>query len=143
MLEAYFSIEGRIRRWRFFLYSLVLGIIIPVLTLLAVVAVDNARDPVIAGVIAFVVITIFWSWAGFALVVKRLHDLDRPGWHYVWMFLVPGLLTSSFSVHWRGGGGGTWEFGYGQIWGIVPTIAFLYLVLARGTDGPNKFGYPP
>jgi len=64
MLEAYLSIDGRIRRWRFFLYSLVLGIIIPVLTLLAIPAVHNARDPFIAGIIAFVGISIFWAWAG-------------------------------------------------------------------------------
>jgi len=143
MLEGYFSIHGRIRRWRFFLYSLVLGIIIPVLTLLAIPAVDHARDRFIAGIIAVVGITIFWAWGAFALVVKRLHDLDRPGWHYVWMFLLPGLLTSGFTVHWSGGGSGAWSVGYGQVWGIVPVLAFLYLVLARGTDGANKFGYPP
>ena len=143
MLEGYFSIDGRIRRWRFFLYSLVLVIIIPVLTLLAVPAVDNARNPFIAGIIAFIVITLFWSWAGFALVVKRLDDLDKPGWHYVWMFLLPGLLTSGFSVHWTGGGGGSWSFGYGATAGIIPLLAFLYLILARGSDGPNKYGYPP
>jgi uncharacterized membrane protein YhaH (DUF805 family) len=143
MLEGYFAIEGRIRRWPFFLYSLVLWIIVPLLVLLAVPAVDNARSPLVAGIIAFFAIFIFTSWAGFALVVKRLHDLGKPGWHYVWMFFIPGLLTSGFSVHWTGGGGGAWTIGYGQVWGIVPLIAFLYLVLARGSDGPNKFGYPP
>jgi uncharacterized membrane protein YhaH (DUF805 family) len=69
------------------------------------------------------VLTLFWSWAGFALVVKRLHDLDKPGWHYVWMFLLPGLLGL-----------------LGLIWLL---LGLLYLLLARGTDGPNRFGYPP
>jgi uncharacterized membrane protein YhaH (DUF805 family) len=142
MVEAYFSIEGRIRRWRFFLYALVLVLIIPVLTLLAFPAVGNARDPFIAGIIAFVGIAVFWAWAGFALVVKRLHDLGKPGWHYVWMFLLPGLLTSGFTLHWSSGGG-AWTVGYRQAWGIVPVLAFLYLVLARGADGPNNYGYPP
>jgi uncharacterized membrane protein YhaH (DUF805 family) len=99
MLEGYFSLDGRIRRRRFFRYSLALLIIIVVLTLLAVAALDNARNRFIAGILAFVVIAGFWAWAGFSLVVKRLHDLDKPGWHYVWMFLLPGLLTGGFSVH--------------------------------------------
>jgi uncharacterized membrane protein YhaH (DUF805 family) len=143
VLEGYFFIDGRIRRWRFFLYALVLLIIIiPVLILLAVLAVDNARSPFIAGLIAVVGIWVFSAWAGFALVVKRLHDLDKSGWHYVWMFLVPGLLGSSFSVHWSGGGW-SWTIGYGQLFGIVSAIAFLWLVLAQGSDGPNKYGYPP
>jgi hypothetical protein len=60
------------------------------------------------------------------------------------MFLLPGLLTSGFTVRWSGGGGGgAWTVGYGQVWGIVPLLAFLYLVLARGADGPNNYGYPP
>jgi len=80
---------------------------------------------------------------GFALAVKRLHDLDKPGGHYVWMFLLPGLLTSGLTVHWSGQSGGTWTVGYWQVWGIVPLLAFLYLLLARGTYGPNNFGYPP
>jgi uncharacterized membrane protein YhaH (DUF805 family) len=143
MLEGYFSLDGRIRRWRFFRYSLALLIIIVVLTLLAVAALDNARNRFIAGILAFVVIAGFWAWAGFSLVVKRLHDLDKPRWHYVWMFLLPGLLTGGFSVHWTGGGGGSWAIGYGQSWGVVPVLAFIYLILAPGTDGPNKYGYPP
>jgi uncharacterized membrane protein YhaH (DUF805 family) len=143
MLEGYFALEGRIGRWRFFLYSLALWIIVPVLILLTVAALGHARNPFIAGLIAFSAIAAFSGWAGLALVVKRLHDLDKSGWHYVWMFLLPGLLTGGFSVHWTGGGGGAWTIGYGQIWGIVPLLAFLWLVLARGTDGPNTYGYPP
>ncbi|MGZ3181183.1 MAG: DUF805 domain-containing protein [Telluria sp.] len=48
------------------------------------------------------------------LVRRRLHDLDRNGWLSV-LILIP-LLNVFFS---------------------------LYLVFARGTDGPNEYGPPP
>ncbi len=144
MLEGYFALGGRIGRWRFFLYSLVLWIIIiPVVSLLAIPAVNNARHPTGAAVIAVVAIGAFWMWAFFALVVKRLHDLDKSGWHYLWMFLLPGLLSSGFSIHWTGSSSGQWSIGYWYSTGIVPLIATLYLILGRGSDGRNKYGYPP
>lgn len=143
MLEAYVALSGRIRRWRFFLYSFVLWIIIPVLALLAVPAVQNARYPTLAGVIVAILLLGFWAWAGLALVVKRLHDLDKSGWHYVWMFMLPALLTGSVTIEWSGGPSGHWSFGYMQVTGIVPLVATLYLILAAGSDGPNKYGYPP
>lgn len=64
MLEGYFALEGRIRRWRFFLYSLALWIIVPVLILLTVAALGHARNPFIAGLIAFSAIAAFSGWAG-------------------------------------------------------------------------------
>ncbi|MDQ7248716.1 DUF805 domain-containing protein [Dongia sedimenti] len=140
MLEGYFALSGRLRRWRFFLYGLVLWIIIPVLILLAIPAVGNARYPFAASLIAVVAIGAFWCWAGMALVVKRLHDLNRSGWHYVWMFLLPGLLGGGLSFDWSRG---QWSIGYSQAGGIIPLLALLYLIFGRGSDGPNDYGYPP
>ena len=51
MLEAYVALSGRIRRWRFFLYSVVLWIILPVLGLIAIPLVGNARYPFAAALI--------------------------------------------------------------------------------------------
>lgn len=143
MLEGYFALSGRMRRWRFFIYGLALWIIIPVLVLLAVPAVNNARYPFFAALIVVIAIGVFWTWAGLALVVKRLHDLNKSGWHYVWMFLLPGLLSGGLGVQWNGSLSGQWSFGYGQVLGIIPLIAILYLIFARGSDGPNDYGYPP
>jgi uncharacterized membrane protein YhaH (DUF805 family) len=143
MLEAYLALDGRLRRWRFFLYSLVLWIIIPMLVLLSVPAVDNARYPFVAAIIVMIAVGISWTWAGLALVVKRLHDLNKTGWHYVWMFLLPGLLTGGVSFHWTHSAAAQWSIGYGQVSGIVPVLAFLYLIFARGSDRPNNYGYPP
>jgi uncharacterized membrane protein YhaH (DUF805 family) len=142
MLEAYVALSGRLRRWRFFLYSIVLWIIIPVLVLLAIPLVDNARYPFVAMLIVTIAIGLFWTWAGFALVVKRLHDLNKSGWHYLWMFLMPGLLTGGVSFHWTRSADAHWSIGYGQVTGIIPLIATLYLIFARGSDGRNDYGYP-
>ena len=143
MLEAYLLLDGRIRRWRYFFYSCLLWIVLLLLTLLAVALVNNVRHPTAASVLFTVVILAFWLWAGFALVVKRLHDLNKTGWHYVWMFLLPTLLGGSFTVQWIAPFNGHWSIGYGQSFGIIPLLATLYLIFARGTDGPNDFGYPP
>lgn len=147
MLEAYFALSGRVRRWRYFLYSCLLWIIVLLLILLAIPLIDNARYPLAASLAVLILIGLFWIWADAALTVKRLHDLDGPGTHYLWMVLLPALL----------GGGGTLSFAVRSVvvnlnWsgGILSPLAalwillaHLYLVFARGTDGPNRFGYPP
>jgi len=48
---------------------------------------------------------------GFAVMVRRLHDLDKSGWWYC-IQLVPVI---------------------GELW-------FLYLVVIGGTLGPNRYG---
>lgn len=143
MLEGYFALSGRLRRWRFFLYSFVLWIIIPILALLEIPLVDNARYPAAAAVIVVIAIAFFWIWAGFALVVKRLHDINKSGWHYLWMFFLPGLLTGGVWFQLSRLANGQWSIGYGSFMGLVPLIATLYLIFARGSDGPNDYGYPP
>ena len=53
-------------------------------------------------------------WAGVAITVKRLHDLDRPGWHW-WLMLVP----------------------------LVNLYIGAILLFAKGTVGHNQFGRDP
>jgi len=143
MIEGYLALSGRIRRWPFFVYGLCLWIIMPMLALLAIPLIDNVQHPLAASVIIVLGMAVFWIWAGMALVVKRLHDLDKTGWHYLWMFLLPGLLTGGITMQLRYAINGQWSVGYGQSLGIIPLLATLYLIFARGSDGPNKFGYPP
>ncbi len=47
-------------------------------------------------------------------LIKRAHDLDRSG-HLAWLFLIP--------------------------W--INLILLLYLLIKKGTDGPNQFGPEP
>jgi uncharacterized membrane protein YhaH (DUF805 family) len=53
-------------------------------------------------------------WAGMCITFKRLHDLDRPSWH--WLLLMIPL--------------------YNLYLGLV-------LLFQKGTSGPNRFGNDP
>ena len=53
-------------------------------------------------------------WAGMCITFKRLHDLDRPSWH--WLLLMIPL--------------------YNLYLGLV-------LLFQKGTSGPNRFGADP
>lgn len=144
MLEAYFMLSGRLRRLKFLAYSILLWIVIGLLWLLAVPLLNNARYPVMASITVMILTALFWMWAGAALVVKRLHDLDWPGWHCIWMFLIPALLFGGLTFEIKGMPfNGAWSIGLHYSSGTVTFLAMLYLMLARGTDGPNKFGHPP
>jgi len=85
-------------------------------------------------------------WAGAALAVKRLHDLHKSGLHYLWMFLLPAVLFGSGGLSLGftySPASAAWSANFGWGLGVVPLLAMLYLLLARGSDGPNRFGYPP
>lgn len=53
-------------------------------------------------------------WAGVCVTVKRLHDLGRPGWHWL------GLMVPLYNIY-----------------------LGLVLLFQKGTDGPNEFGPDP
>ena len=53
-------------------------------------------------------------WAGVCITIKRLHDLNRPGWHW-WLLAIPF---------------------YNFYLGLV-------LLFQKGTQGANQFGRDP
>jgi uncharacterized membrane protein YhaH (DUF805 family) len=53
-------------------------------------------------------------WAGVCITIKRLHDLNRPGWHWL-LFMIP-------------------------LYNIYLAILLLF---KKGTDGSNDFGSDP
>lgn len=71
-----------------------------------------------------VLVSLIWSFLGIIIVgeafyfaaqsVKRLHDLNRSGWIVLW------CLTVVF----------------------IP-VALVWLGSTPGTEGPNRFGFPP
>lgn len=66
------------------------------------------------GVLLVLAINLFAMIFGVAQAVKRLHDLDRSGWHY-FLLLVP-------------------------IYNLVLAVRILF---QKGSDGPNRFGIDP
>ena len=88
-------------------------------------------------------VALFYAWSTLALGVKRCHDFERSGWLYFWIAWLPGMIASTFSVQY-----GAVSFVIaipfiGNIAGAISFLGHLYVLFKRGTDGPNKFGYPP
>ena len=136
-------LSGRVRRLPYLGYSLLLLPIVLLIVSIGASLISNARFPLLATILGIGLLTIFLSWAGFALGVKRCHDLDKSGWFYFWLVFLPGALSTTVSLELNGV---TSEFGLPIIGGVAGLVAFLggmYLLLARGTDGPNQYGIPP
>ena len=79
MLYVLFSLKGRIGRREYHRYggSAQLGTIVFIIGGLAIGVLLNWWTA--AGIIIMAA-ALIGTWAGFALRVKRIHDLDRSGW---------------------------------------------------------------
>jgi uncharacterized membrane protein YhaH (DUF805 family) len=89
-----------------------------------------------------------------AIVVKRLHDLDRSGWHALVLFAAlffaglavmtyGGLQQSNITVpEWRE----FWTTAF-YVFTVLSAALLAYLIVKlgfrRGTLGPNRFGPDP
>jgi uncharacterized membrane protein YhaH (DUF805 family) len=146
-----FGLRGRIPRTDFWV-----GLIATVgITALAILLGGNSvrvggLGPFFAVVTAIGVLSPFCLAA---VVVKRLHDLDKSGW-YVVAFLVPLLLAAlAVMAHlglregrvieeWQGFWTMTFYIAAGLATVLLAYFA-LKLGLTRGTLGPNRFGPDP
>lgn len=130
--EKYFSTEGRLNRKPFIYYIIFLIVIslafIGIITLLGLASAlsiailgENVNDlnvlsqiEVIPILVASLILIILFLPLNF-LMIRRLHDLNFSGWWIIFPIVFP--------------------FGY--------FIFILYLILAKGTNGPNKYGENP
>jgi len=112
----FFRFDGRINRARFWLGSLVVGIVAGINT-----GINRSVDPDVLTIgpgflelITFTIgIALLWPWL--ALWIKRWHDRGKSGW---WMLIVLIPIV-------------------GGLWALVE-CGFL-----RGTSGANRFGSDP
>lgn len=107
-----FSCEGRVNRLWYFLHILLDDLVIIGL-IIALIAVGGILDTPLFFV-PLIGVILGGCWAAIALTVKRLHDLDRPGWHW-WLLMVP----------------------------LYNLYLSLVLLFGRGTVGPNRYGPDP
>lgn len=109
-----FSLSQRLNRLRYVCYlftgMLVLGLVVALLVILAQ-AVEPWLARVMFGASVLLGLT-FFVWA-IGLMVRRLHDLGRPGW-WLLAILVPG----------------------------VNLLFTLYLLVGAPQDGVNQYGTP-
>mgnify|MGYP000049220113 CR=1 FL=1 len=133
--EKYFSTEGRLNRKPFIQYIIFLIImllafigIITILGLASAISIailsENINDLnlliqveiipiVLAGIVSIILIILFLPLN--FLMIRRLHDLNFSGWWIIFPIVFP--------------------CGY--------FIFILYLILAKGTKGLNKYGDDP
>jgi uncharacterized membrane protein YhaH (DUF805 family) len=106
--------KGRVNRQKYFFINLGLVLIAYALAFAIGFAMGMAGGTEeAAGSVGFVV-GIAAAFVQAFLVVKRLHDLNKPGWHY-WLLYVPF---------------------YNIYLGLV-------LLFSKGTAGPNQYGEDP
>ena len=101
--------EGRWNRAKYFLAAVVLSIVSTLIAYAAGSAGGESAGAAISFIVSLasvVVASIF--------IVKRFHDLDRPGVHY-WLLLIP----------------------------LYNIYIALILLFQKGTDGPNQYGEDP
>jgi uncharacterized membrane protein YhaH (DUF805 family) len=107
-----FSFEGRANRAWYFWHIILddLAIFTAILVFAVLTFVTGLPIFILPGI----GVALAGLWAGIAITVKRLHDLDRPGWH--WFLLAVPL--------------------YNIYLGLV-------LLFGRGSWGDNSFGADP
>lgn len=130
LLALLFSFDGRIGRARYF-WTYCLGIALYIVGLMA--ALLYVRVPIDSetGVLIRLALAPPFVWIGLALTAKRLHDFDMSATHLVWIAPItmavsvvpPSALSNALSV--ASGLIGTW------------------LIIKRGTPGPNRYGRSP
>lgn len=111
-MKELFSMQGRVNRQKYFFIQLAVAFIASAFSVGFLYGFAGAGEQATtaAAMVIGVVSGIVWSF----LVVKRLHDLGKPGWHF-WLLYVP-------------------------FYGIY--LAFV-LLFAKGAAAPNQFGEDP
>ena len=107
-----FSPQGRANR-SWYLWHIVLDDLVMFTAAIALMMIGVATNLPLMFVPAAGVM-VAGIWAAVCITIKRLHDLDRPGWHW-WLLLIPL---------------------YNMYLGLV-------LLFSKGADGPNRFGSDP
>lgn len=106
MFKAPFSFDGRIRRMEYFLSAIILSIVGWIGWLFIFMG--------WFGIVLMVCLYAGLLWFWLAQVMKRLHDLDKPAWWIVGMFIP-----------------------------LVNFVLGLFMLFGDGTVGPNQYGLDP
>jgi uncharacterized membrane protein YhaH (DUF805 family) len=133
-----FGLEGRLGRLAQVRTFLVLTIVfaaglLAVIPLLRSASVEAQLVGRAAGVALFIMLL----WTNLAITVKRLHDFNRSGLHVIWVYAATAVaLAAGSALHGQGGA-------VAALAGILLVgagVIQLWLLLAPGTRGPNRFG---
>lgn len=147
-IELWTTFDGRINRKPFWIASLVLAIPIIILSFILVFALGPGLQ-----LWSSIIISLVAAYPATALMIKRLHDRNRPGiiaavlWApTVLMYL--GQLTGITGEMARFQGQELFvPNGIGMVvYGLAFIVAIYWLIdlgILKGTDGPNDYGPDP
>ena len=102
-----FNFKGRANRpefWYFNLFSIIISFIFSLIDT-QVLGTSMSETGLIGGI--YTLISIIPS---LSVTIRRLHDVNKSGWNYLWVFT------------------------------IIPIHYVIYLVIKKGNDGPNNYG---
>jgi len=142
MGHLYTSVDGRINRAKYWLGAIVLGIILLLVTYGSIYAAggsvleQDSRTRMIT-----LVVSLVFLYPSIALMVKRLHDRNRPGYFAAFM-LVPLILKGATDVMGLTGDPldqNALDYVFLAIIGVVGIWFFVELGCLRGTVGPNQY----
>lgn len=118
----FFSFKGRLGRWQYFKYTLIVYIVFgPPLYWSYLQLVDNTKQMLPAAVLSWCLVLIVWS--SLAIQARRFHDLEKSGrWVLLNFLVMPDGGTLSTIASWA---------------------LSIWLLVFKGTDGPNEYGADP
>lgn len=149
----YCNFNGRARRSEFWYWVLFRGTIVLTITIINAIlqSLNVYQDN---KTIAFIMLLVFLVCElglllpYFAVYVRRLHDLDNPGWLVFVLFVIPELIkavTDGINVL-------ASEFSIGitsiddktmmliNLYFIITSVIWIVLLSKPGTEGPNQYG---
>jgi uncharacterized membrane protein YhaH (DUF805 family) len=151
-ISEWTTLDGRANRLSFFvlsiLYSLltVSFLILPLFVVLSPVRLSGSNWYAAIFIIYYLLATVVVLGLGICITVKRFHDLGLPGIIALAVFInVPlgfislALLTAHIDVAWFQSA----YKAYQEVAEVVNVVIFVYLCLAPGEQGANKYGPVP
>jgi len=116
--SMFFRYDNRLNRKRFILRNLALSAVyVPLFFVTAFLATGilTVNENMITAVnILLVFLYVMLTCSSVMLMMRRLHDLDRPGWYSIGMLLP-----------------------------VVNFALLIYVFFFKGTQGPNQYGPDP
>lgn len=113
VLDNYANFKGRARRaeyWYFVLANFLL--IIPFYVLAIIGTLNNNTLLLTAGVIVYALIILATFVPGLAVIVRRLHDINKSGWYY-FIALIP-IIGGIILLVWLFKDGDRFDNNYGR-----------------------------
>jgi len=157
--QFYFSPSGRISRSQFWLRFMLPYVVIYLLLAITAGATDDnsTAHRVILGIIRIFLLVALWP--SIAILVKRMHDRNRPGWLCLVMY-VPATLFIVLLIVWLAGAiaaaAASGDFTPPPLGALGVTVILLAMLTSgvvlwffvefgclRGSVGPNRYGPDP